>query len=216
MTERKKAVWYFDIVSPFAYLQLMQMETIRDRLEVTPVPVVLGGILSYWGQKGPAEIETKRLHTYRMSQWRAQELGVTFRFPPTHPFNPIAALRLIVALDSSWAAIAAMFKAAFAEGRDLADPLEIERLGQTLGVDDPATRIAKPDIKDRLRANTDRAIADGAFGVPTFVVDGEMFWGEDALRLLNGYLDDPGLFTRGEMARLATIPVGIARKPAAG
>jgi hypothetical protein len=65
--------------------------------------------------------------------------------------------------------------------------------------------------KDKLRQLTDEAIGRGVFGVPTFHLDGELFWGDDATGMLAAYLNDRSLFRKGEMARIATLPVGIQR-----
>ncbi|HEX8056168.1 MAG TPA: DsbA family protein, partial [Novosphingobium sp.] len=167
------ADWYFDVVSPFAYLQWKSRARLEGRLRLRPVPIVLGALLSHWGQKGPAEIAPKRLHTYRMCQWRAAELGVPFRFPPAHPFNPIAALRLILALDSREDVVDAVFDAAFGDGRDVSAIDVLEEIGQGLGVSDVAGLIGTPEVKQRLRENTESAQACGVFGVPTVALRGE-------------------------------------------
>lgn len=208
----EEADWYFDVVSPFAYLQWKSRARLEGRLRLRPVPIVLGALLSHWGQKGPAEIAPKRLHTYRMCQWRAAELGVPFRFPPAHPFNPIAALRLILALDSREDVVDAVFDAAFGDGRDVSAIDVLEEIGQGLGVSDVAGLIGTPEVKQRLRENTESAQACGVFGVPTVALRGELFWGEDATGMLLAFLDNPDLFKSPEMQALEAIPVGVQRK----
>jgi 2-hydroxychromene-2-carboxylate isomerase len=203
--------WYFDVLSPFAYLQWKTRERFADRVRLRPVPVVLGAILGHWGQRGPAEIVPKRLHTYRTCQWRAAQLGVPFRFPPAHPFNPIAALRLIVALEARPEAVDAVFDAAFGKGRDVADPGVLEEIGRSFGLDQVGEAIARPEVKSRLRQNTDAAIARGVFGVPTIAAGNELFWGEDSLAMLLDYLADPGLFETPEMKRLEDLPIAATR-----
>jgi 2-hydroxychromene-2-carboxylate isomerase len=210
----RDADWYFDIVSPFSYLQWATRDRLAGRVRLRPVPVVTGALLAHWEHKGPAEIAPKRLHTYRTCQWRARILGVPFRFPPAHPFNPIAALRLIVALDASDAAVDALFDAAFGTGRDVADMAVLTEIGTALGLDDVAGAIARPEVKQRLRANTDAALARGVFGVPTIALDDALFWGEDMTDMVIDYCDDPAAFDTPEMRRLTTLPVGIERKPA--
>ncbi len=85
-------------------------------------------------------------------------------------------------------------------------------LAQSLGVADAQARIADPAVKAALKANTDQAIAAGVWGVPTFVVDGERFRGFDSGEMLLDYLADPGKFSRGEHARVASLPVGVRRE----
>ncbi len=201
--------WYFDVVSPYSYLQWKTRDRFCGRIVLRPVPVVLGAILDHWGQKGPAEIVPKRLYAYRSCHWRARQLGVPFAFPPAHPFNPLAALRLIVALDATANAVDAVFDAVFGKGLDVTDTSLIETIGRSLGADDILARIASPEVKLRLRGNTDAAIARGVFGVPTTAVGDELFWGADSTDMLLAFLDDPKLFETPEMRRLKSLPSGI-------
>ncbi|MEN8162322.1 MAG: hypothetical protein ABFS41_19780 [Myxococcota bacterium] len=64
----KKAAWFFDVISPFAYLQFARFGELSARIDITPVPVVFGGLLKHWGQLGPAEIPPKRRFVYRFFQ----------------------------------------------------------------------------------------------------------------------------------------------------
>ncbi|RLA30995.1 MAG: 2-hydroxychromene-2-carboxylate isomerase, partial [Gammaproteobacteria bacterium] len=75
-------------------------------------------------------------------------------------------------------------------------------------------RVEQPEVKAALRENTEGAIAKGIFGVPTFVADGNVFWGADATGMLTDYLDDPGMFDSGEFARVSELPQAASRKPA--
>lgn len=203
--------WYFDVISPFAYLQWKSRERLAGIANLRPVPVVLGALLSHWEQKGPAEIPPKRFHTYRACQWRAAKLGLPFRFPPAHPFNPIAALRLIIALGTTNAAVDALLTAAFGEGRDISNPAVLDEIGKSFGLTDVAAAISTSEVKQQLRANTDAAIAAGIFGVPTTAVGSEIFWGEDTTEMLAEYLASPALFDTEEMRRLRTLPATVQR-----
>jgi 2-hydroxychromene-2-carboxylate isomerase len=203
--------WYFDIISPFAYLQWKTRGRLAAHAKLRPVPVVLGALLSHWGQKGPAEIAPKRFHTYRGCQWRAEKLRIPLRFPPAHPFNPIAALRLIIALGTTEAAVDAVFDATFGAGRDISSPAVLDEIGRAFGLTDVAAAISQPEVKLKLRTNTDTAIAQGVFGVPTTIVGTEIFWGEDTTEMLAEYLANPAFFTTAEMERLRTLPAGVQR-----
>jgi 2-hydroxychromene-2-carboxylate isomerase len=204
-------VWYFDVVSPFSYLALPAVEALSRRRRVLLRPIVFGAVLAHWGQLGPAEIEPKRLHTYRLCQFMAESAGVPMCFPPRHPFRSLNALRLLAALDAEPGAVRAAFEFVWAEGRDPGDQAEREALCARLGVGDYDALVAERGAKDRLRAWTDGAIAAGVFGVPTLAVGDALFWGVDAMPMAERYLDDPGLLARGEMARLAGLPVGVRR-----
>jgi 2-hydroxychromene-2-carboxylate isomerase len=206
------ARWYFDLVSPFAYLHLKRFGELHPALEVELVPVLFAGLLKHWENKGPAEIVPKRLHTYRSCVWAAAQHGIPFRMPPRHPYNPLHALRLLVALGSRRAAVDAAFDFVFGEGRDVA--AEWPQFCARLGVDaaQAATLVADPAVKQRLMDNTAAAAALGVFGVPTLSVRGENFWGSDTIAWCNAFIDDPQMFETGEMKRAAGIGVGAARK----
>ena len=208
-TSQANLTWYFDVISPFAYLALPAVEVMGPR--VTLRPIVFGAVLSHRGQLGPAEIAPKRTHTYRLCQFLAEQAGAPFRFPPQHPFRSLDALRLLAALDGEPGAVRTTFDFIWAEGRDPSDPAERTALCTRLGIGDPDAFIAAQDAKLRLRAWTDEAIAAGVFGVPTLAVGSELFWGLDAMPLAAAVLNDPGLLHRGEMARVAILPAGVER-----
>jgi 2-hydroxychromene-2-carboxylate isomerase len=207
-----KVTWVFDIISPFVYLNLKQFPQLPANVEVEYMPVLFAAVLNHVGQLGPAEIPAKRRFTFRFALWRAAQMGVPMRFPPAHPFNPIAALRLVIAAGSDRRAVEAVSDAVFMHGRDVADPAVIEDLARQLGVADPESALAAQSVKDRLRANTDWAIARGVFGVPTFVVGEELFWGHDAFGMVLDYLRDPALFQTPEMLQIERMPAAASRK----
>lgn len=204
--------WYFDVISPFAYLQLEWLQRNRPELALDPRPVVLGAVLSHHGQLGPAEIAGKREFTYRYVLWRGHELGVSVRFPPRHPFNPLAALRLIIAAGATVPVVQRVFRHIWAEGRGAETATELAPVAADLGIADVAAAISDPLVKDHLRLATDAALVAGIFGVPTLVVRGERFFGQDATPFALAVLEDPNLLQRGEYARLADIPVGARRE----
>jgi 2-hydroxychromene-2-carboxylate isomerase len=107
----RAATWYFDIISPFAYLALTQFHTLPEDLDIEFVPVLFAGLLKSHGHKGPAEIEAKRTQTYRMCVWQARQLKVPFTLPPAHPFNPLPLLRLLVGAGATCANTQAVFEA---------------------------------------------------------------------------------------------------------
>jgi 2-hydroxychromene-2-carboxylate isomerase len=203
--------WYFDFVSPFAYLQCAVFPKLPEAVVVRQKPVLLAALLNHRGTLGPAEIPGKREFTYRQVLWLAQRHGVALRLPPRHPFDPLAVLRLAVALDASPEIVRRIFDFIWAEGRDPSDPAELAALGAELGVADPQAVVADPKVKARLRGNTDEAIATGVWGVPTFVADGLCFWGFDAADMLLAHLEDPSRFSTGAYARVAGLS-GVVRR----
>jgi 2-hydroxychromene-2-carboxylate isomerase len=205
-------VWFFDVISPFSYLALPGVEALARRRRVAFRPVVFGALLAHWGSIGPAEIASKRLHTYRLCQFMAERAGLRMRFPPRHPFRSLAAQRLITALGADPGVVRAVFDFVWDEGRDPSEPEELTALCDRLGVADHDALVEARGAKMALRAATDAAVAAGVFGVPTLMVGGELFWGVDAMPLAEAYLADETLFAQDEMARLAALPVGVERQ----
>ena len=203
----KRAIWYFDFVSPFAYICLHRLKELPTDLSIEYRPVLFAGLLNHWGQKGPAELPSKRRYTYRWSHWWAHHLGIPLRYPAAHPFNPLHHLRLAIACGARPEAIRTIFDEVWTTGADATDPVRFAALSGKLGVPD----IGQP-AKDQLRKNTDEAVQRGVFGVPTFEVDGELFWGADSIEFLKDYLANPSVIGNQEMRRLDNLPTAAARK----
>jgi 2-hydroxychromene-2-carboxylate isomerase len=212
MNDTVRVCWVFDVISPFAYLAFPRLSELPRGIRVEFVPVLLAGLLERFGQVGPAEIASKRRFTYRFALWRARRLGMPMRLPPAHPFNPLAALRLIIAAGSDRRAVGTVLDAVFRDGRNVSDPPVIAELAQRLGVADPQAALAAAAIKQRLRENTEWAAGRGIFGVPTLVVGEEFFWGHDAVDMALEYLDDPQAFEDASMRTVENLPVGVERR----
>jgi 2-hydroxychromene-2-carboxylate isomerase len=202
----KNVDFYFDFVSPFAYLCLHRLAELGD-VSLRYRPVLFAGLLNHFGQKGPAEIPAKRLWTYRWCTWWAKDLGVPFRFPDEHPFNPLPYLRLALACDARPDAVKRIFDTLWMSGGNANDAERFSRLCADLKVDQ--ARLA--EMKEPLRKNTEEAAARGVFGVPSFVVDGQVFWGADSLDFLGAFLKNPRLFDEPEMKSLDGLPVAASR-----
>jgi len=207
----KQADWYFDFVSPFAYLQFEALNRLPLEAEVTLRPVLFAGLLNHWGHKGPAEIPKKRRFTYRFVQWLAERDGVRMKFPPAHPFNPLRALRLAIAAGNGIDPVRTIFRHTWRDGKSIDDVKQWNELCTKVGLDDPDTKINRPEVKDELKRNGERALAAGLFGVPSFVIDDEIFWGADATGMVVDYLREPQQFWSGERGRVADLPIGIER-----
>jgi 2-hydroxychromene-2-carboxylate isomerase len=203
--------WYFDFISPFAYLHWPRVRSLAEQRPVEFKPLLFAGLLDRNGQKGPAEIPAKRRFTYRHVQWLAREQGVPLHFPPAHPFNPLFALRLCIAAGTTPEAISAIYNWIWAEGR-AGDSLDaLAPLIRRFGIDDPAL-LADPAVKASLRSHFDDAIAEDVFGVPTLSVDGQLFWGNDAHGFALAAIADPAVLSAPEMEQVDQLPVGIARQ----
>ncbi|MGH8807817.1 MAG: 2-hydroxychromene-2-carboxylate isomerase [Noviherbaspirillum sp.] len=209
---RVAADWYFDFISPFAYLQLEQFDRLPQSLSITLCPVVLGALLTHWQTRGPAEIPEKRRFIYRYAQFRAEQLGIPFKMPPEHPFNPIKALRLAIALGCTKRAVREIFRYIWRDGRSFSSDEDWQNLCRRLEIENADQAIAVPEVKDQLRENTERAVSLGVFGVPSFAVGQDLFWGEDATDLLIRCVESPDWLRSAELRRISDLPVGIQRK----
>ena len=206
----RPVTWYFDFVSPFSYIGFERLKELPREVELELRPVLFAGLLGHWGQKGPAEIVPKRRYTYRWSTWWARSLGVPLRYPAGHPFNPLHHLRLAIAAGCTHEAVRRIFEQLLTTGADPAERQVFASLCGALDVDPQSLGAAQ--VKDTLRRNTEQAAALGVFGVPTFVVDGELFWGADSLEFLQAYLADSSVLRNDEMRRLDALPVSAQRK----
>lgn len=202
--------WYFDFISPFAHLHWPKVRALMAESEVACVPILFAMVLDAHGHKGPAEIPGKREFTYRHVLWQARREGVPLVFPPAHPFNPLAALRLAIAAGATVEAIDAIFDWIWAQGRAGDSAEALAPVCARLGVDPSLP--ADATVKQALRRNTDQALQAGVFGVPTLAIGEALFWGNDAHAFALEALRDPALLDDEEMRRLAALPVGVRRR----
>jgi 2-hydroxychromene-2-carboxylate isomerase len=208
----RSVTWYFDFISPYAWFQAERFAHLPAGITLQCRPVLFAGLLEHWGQLGPAEIAPKRVFTYRYVVWRAAQLGLPCQPPPAHPFNPLKLLRLAVLLDAQHAQVLRLFRFVWSEGRLPDDAQAWAALLDELGAPDADAKLGEPQVKERLRRNGEEAIAQGVFGVPTAVIDGELFWGVDASDMLFDYIAGDPVFTSEQMRRAQTLPIGKARQ----
>lgn len=209
----KHITFYLDFISPYAYLafETLPVSLMGHSYSVTYKPLLFAALLKHHGQLGPAEIAGKREWTYRQVLWQARAQGVDLHMPAAHPFNPLPLLRLAVACDAQGLpnryVCETIFKHVWQGGLDATQAQRLQALTDHLA----PNRAPQDDaVKAQLRAHTDEAIAHGVFGVPTFEVDGKLFWGLDALPMLRAYLaGDPWFDTAWDAA--ASVAQGVRR-----
>ncbi len=214
----KHITFYLDFVSPYAYLAFEALPAALQghSVSVTYKPILFAGLLRHYGQLGPAEIPAKREWTYRQVQWLAHQQGIDFQMPATHPFNPLGLLRLALATDPEGLpnryVCETLFRHVWVGGADAADALRLQALTRSLA-EEKALALDMDDaaVKAQLRAHGEDAIAKSVFGVPSFEVDGKVFWGQDALPMLRSYLDGDAWFAGAHWDAAAALPVGAAR-----
>ena len=207
MSAKISATFYYDIVSPFAYLYIKQRERLEKKLEITPVPILLGGLLRAAENKGPGEVAAKRPHTYQFCIWQAEKLGIPFRFPEHHPFMTVAPQRLLVEKNADWSMVERAFDYVWVEGKD--PNLSWSDFCLYLGLPADTAKPDSPEIKAQLISNTNQAKIAGAFGVPALIVNQQCFWGVDTIDWVLDYLARPGMFEETSYAYAGSIPNGL-------
>jgi len=187
-----EAYWYFDFASPFAYLQLAKVHEWRSRLPLTPIPV-LARVLTPAGVGRGDEISGLEDSAEGFVRWRAKSLGVQFSFPPTYPFNSVAALRLCAAAGSNWTAIEAIFDHLWRDGLAGTTLEELRPVASRLGVNGLGTGGGAFDTGATLRTNTEAARTLGVITVPTIRAGSRLFYGVNAASQFDEWLAEPGL-----------------------
>lgn len=183
--------FYFDLVCPWAYLASLQIEELAREAGATLrlVPTLLGGVFRAIGapdQPGLVGSPAKQAYGARDLARAAARFGVTLSFPADHPRRTVIALRALIASGDTARAMHALY-AAYWSGRDVSRPEVVREALDAAGLDgaDAVARAESEAIKAALRANTDEAVREGAFGVPTIVVraggERELLWGVDRL-----------------------------------
>lgn len=207
--------FYLDFISPYAYLAFEQLPEALEGLSysVAYKPLLLGALLKHHGQMGPAEIESKRLWTYRHVLWLGHAHGIPIEMPAAHPYNPLPHLRLALATtddgDISRYVAETIFRHVWRGGQGALDPQHLAELTTSLA---PRHATDSEGVKARLRTNGEQALAQGAFGTPAFVVNGHLFWGFDSLPMLRACLQGDPWFASPRWTQAADRPFALPRR----
>lgn len=199
-----KCEFFYDFASPFAYLASTQIERVAAGHELSWRPFLLGALFRSLGTPVvpiAAMPEAKMRNALREAYRWADHWGVPFKYPRRFPQVTVTALRLVLQLEPLQAVglSHALFEEIWVRDGDLEDPERLRSILAARGLDAAALLAGtqRKEIKDRLRANTDEALARGVFGTPTFIVEGALFWGQDRLefveKALRGWKPDLGL-----------------------
>lgn len=215
----RKVRFFFDFISPYAWLALEQAGSFaaENAVRWELVPISYGALLSATGLVGPVETPAKREYTFDDVVRCAQMDGLEIVGPPTHPFRSLEALRAMTlfARDAQALELARrLAAAAWADGRDLTEVSVIESVLSDLGLDGDgiAGRISEQDCKQALIRNTEEALDAGVFGVPTFEFEGELFWGRDRMPHLAERLWGNLRPSRHRSSAMLTRPSGVERQ----
>lgn len=193
--------FYFEFASPYGYLASLRIDSIAAgyEREVQWRPIMLGAAMKLAGST-PNVLSPLRGPYFRTDAPRSARLmGAPFAMPANLPMNSLAASRAYWWLNDADPEMArglaeAVFHAHWGQGRDMSTVDQLVEVTATLGIDEHALReaVASPEIKERLKRETDRAIERGVFGSPFVFVDGEPFWGSDRLDQVERWLATGG------------------------
>ena len=191
--------FFFDFMSPPTYLAYTQMEGLiaRTGARVIYKPMLTIALHKLTGNRSPREVPAKAAWMGGDLQRWARRYGVTLA-PNTH----VETLKIVPPLRGSLVAMelgrfgpyaAAMFRGMFVEDLNIGEPETFARLVAEAGIDpvEMNAGIERPEIKARLHELTQEAADRGAFGAPSFFVDGELFWGNDRLMFVEEALQAP-------------------------
>ena len=194
---QKKVEFFFDFGSPYTYLAYHELRRIAETrgAQIVWRPILLGGVFQATGNHSPAEIPAKALYSNVDLQRWARAYDVPFTMNPHFPINTLALMRGAVAMQQHGEEefqryLAAMFSAMFEKPRNLNNPMEIGAVLAEAGFDPMECMQAIQDtaVKDALKVATAEAVTRGVFGVPTFFVGEEMYWGQDRLHFVDAAL----------------------------
>jgi 2-hydroxychromene-2-carboxylate isomerase len=193
--------FYFDFSSPYGYLASTRIDALGEKhgRAVTWRPFLLGVAFKATGQAPLVEQPLRGPYHRRDFARSARLLGVRFQLPEPFPFPSLAACRAFYWLTDrdppqAKALARAVYHAALGLGRDMRAAEAVAEVAQPLGIDRTTLLAAvnDPAVKDRLRSETEAALARGVFGSPTIIVDGEPFWGHDRLEQVDRWLATGG------------------------
>ena len=194
----KTVEFYFDVGSPAAYIAFKRLPGIceKQRARLEYKPMLLGGVFQATGNQSPVNIPAKGRYIMVDFERFARRHGIEFRQNPFFPINTLMLMRgatgvqmrdpprLLPYLD-------AVFRAIWVDGKDMNDPAVVAAVLKDAGFDPQAllALTGDPEVKERLKALTQEAVARGVFGAPTCFVDGEMYWGQDRLDFIQEALE---------------------------
>ena len=190
----KSVDFYFDVGSPAAYIAWHRLPGICEETGAALVykPMLLGGVFQSSGNQSPMNIAIKGRYLMIDLERFAQRSRLPFRHNPFFPINTLMLMRGATGLQMRDQArllpyVDAVYRAIWVDGKNMNDPGVVAGVLQQAGFDPAAllTMTNDPEVKERLKAVTQEAVARGVFGAPTFFIGEHMFWGQDRLDFLD-------------------------------
>ena len=189
----KSIEFYYDFGSPTAYLAWTQIKKAdAEKFSIEYIPVLLGGIFKATGNQPPAAVQKKGEYMFKdINRW-SKKLGIPFKMNPYFPILTVPHMRGAVLAQRENILekyMQVMFEAIWVKAMNLNDQEILTNIAEKSGIDPNqfAEEISSDEIKNKLKENNEFAISKGSFGVPTYYLVDEMFWGIDSVKFL---LDD--------------------------
>ena len=186
----KTVTFCFDFGSPYSYLAYNYLSPIKETgARIVLKPVLLGGIFKATGNQPPATVQKKGEYMFKDIQRWSKKLNISFKMNPYFPILTVPHMRgAILAQKKNILEdyMQSMFDSMWLKGLNLNDQEILTQVASESGIDpnDFAEGISSDEIKNELKENTQFAIDKGAFGVPTYFLEDEMFWGIDSIKFL--------------------------------
>jgi 2-hydroxychromene-2-carboxylate isomerase len=194
----KTVEFYFDVGSPAAFLAFRRLPGLCEAAGARSDfrPMLLGGVFQATGNQSPMTIPAKARYVMEDLERFARRHRIPFAHNPFFPINTLTLMRGATGLQLREPArflpyVEAVYRAIWVDGKNMNDPSVVADVLRSAGFD-PAALLAlagDPEVKERLKAVTQDAVARGVFGAPTFFVDGRMYWGQDRLDFVKEALE---------------------------
>ncbi len=176
--------FYFDIISPYAYIAYKKILKIKD-INFKLKPIFLGGLHNLAGITAPALNKFKMKNMQNDCELVAKKNNISFKWNSKFPINSLNIMRGYLCVENSKKEeyLNSFFEAYWKEDQDLSSEESIKYLLKKLKIDehDFFNLISNQDTKDKLKQLTQEAFEKEVFGAPTFIVNNKIFWGQDRL-----------------------------------
>jgi len=193
--------FYFDFASPYGYMAATKISALAAKhgRSVEWKPVLLGVVFKVTGGAPLPSVPLKGDYSRRDMERSARLFKVPFKLPSKFPIASQSPSRVIYSLESQGAqrqeqVTLALYRAYMVDDRDISSPETTADVAASVGLDRQSVLdvIADPVMKEKLKVETEAAIARGVFGSPYIIVDGEPFWGFDRLEQVDRWLQNGG------------------------
>lgn len=219
MSQNKKntMAYYFDYLSPYAYFSWVELKKLLSEFElsITLNPIPYPVITTHWGLKGIATIPPKKAFVYQDALRYSQLMKIPLNKPPSHPFKPFLPLRMSlfeVSAEVQFEVIDALWEACWVKQVDMSVSDKIVGFLNEKGLpgDDLYYQASREDVKSLFKKKVVQALDKGVFGVPTMILNQELFWGRDQFIYIKKILEGNDPLNNVSLTEM-TLPIASWR-----